>query len=181
MPDCIAAEIRIGGTIRRDLVPGFCKAICDECLSLEWGDAAFDPNSPGELLEACQDCDGARHLRLCDDQASYGQFSILEKFLVEAGICYRRHSDAKYEYDAKIVEFRPGLGQVVFASNNNGDFLVPLEKLTLIATAIDKAVETAEGQTALELLRRLRNLQQLAHESRPIVVPPLEAFEIVRE
>jgi hypothetical protein len=107
--------------------------------------------------------------------------SILEKFLVEAGISYRRHSDAKYEYDAEIVEFRPGLGQVVFASNNNGEFLVSLEKLTRIATAIDQASETAEGQTALEVLRRLRNLQQLAHETRPIVVPPLLAFEIVGE
>jgi hypothetical protein len=56
---------------------------------------------------------------------------------------------------------------------------VPLEKLTRIATAIDKATETAEGQTALELLRRLRNLQQLAHESQPIVVPPLAAIDII--
>jgi hypothetical protein len=181
MPDCIAAEIRIGGTIRQDLVPGLCKAIRDERLSFDWDDSCFDPDSAEELIEACDERDGVRLLCLCDDQASYGQFSILEKYLVEAGICYWRHSDGKYEYDAEIVEFRPGLGQVAFASNNGGDFLVPLEKLTRIATAIDKATETAEGQTALELLRRLRNLQQLAHESRPIVVPPLEAFAIVRE
>jgi hypothetical protein len=38
---------------------------------------------------------------------------------------------------------------------------------------------TAEGQAALELLRRLRNIQQAAEEAMPVVVPPLEAFEIV--
>jgi hypothetical protein len=181
VPDCTAAEIRIGGKIRQDLVPGLCKAIREERLSFDWGDTCFDPDSAEELTEACDERDGVRLLCLCDDQASYGQFSILEKFLVEAGISYRRHSDAKYEYDAEIVEFRPGLGQVVFVSNNDGEFLVPLENLARVATAIDKATETAEGQTALELLRRLRNLQQLAHETRPIIVPPLEAFEIVGE
>ncbi len=179
MADYIAAEIRIGGQIRQDLVPGLCKAIREECVSLDWGDACFVPDSAAELIGGCQDHNGVRLLSLCDDQASYGQFETLEKFLIEAGICFQRHSDAKYEFDAEIIEFRPGLGQVAFGSNNNGEFLVPLEKLTCVATAIDKATETAEGQTALELLRRLRHLQHLAHESLPTVVPPLDAFEIV--
>jgi hypothetical protein len=179
MSEPIAAEIRIGGHIRQDLVPGLCKAIREEYVSLDWGDACFVPDSAEELIEGCQDRNGVRLLCLRDDQANYGTFGILEKFLVEAGICFQRHSDAKYEYDAEIIEFRPGLGQVAFASNNNGELLVPLEKLTCIATAIDKATETADGQTAVELLRRLRQLQQLAHESLPTVVPLLEAFEIV--
>ena len=51
--------------------------------------------------------------------------------------------------------------------------------MTTIAAAIDQAANTAEGQTALELLRRLRNLQQLVHEAKPVVAPPLEPFEIV--
>jgi hypothetical protein len=179
MSEPISAEIRIGGQIRQDLVPGLCRAIREEYVSLDWGDARFVPDSAEELIVGCQDRNGVRLLCLHDDQASYGRFSILEKYLVEAGIGYRRHSDAKYEFDAEIVEFRPGLGQVVFASNNNGEFLVPLEKLTRIATVIDRATETAEGQTALELLRRLRNLQHLVHESIPVAVPLLEPFEIV--
>jgi hypothetical protein len=51
--------------------------------------------------------------------------------------------------------------------------------MTKIAEAVDEAANTAEGQTALELLRRLRNIQQLMHETMPVVVPPLEPFEIV--
>ena len=34
-------------------------------------------------------------------------------------------------------------------------------------------------ETAEDLLRRLRNLQQLVHEAMPPLVPPLEPFEIV--
>ena len=45
--------------------------------------------------------------------------------------------------------------------------------------AISRTANTAEGQTALELLRRLRHLQQLVHESMPVVMPPPEPFGIV--
>jgi hypothetical protein len=45
MPDCFAAEIRIGGKICHDLVPGLYKAIREERLSFDWGNSCFDPNS----------------------------------------------------------------------------------------------------------------------------------------
>jgi hypothetical protein len=180
MSDRMSAEIWIGGKLRRELVPGLCEAICEEGrLSLDWGDTCFAPHAAEELIAGCQDRDGVRMLHLCDDEASDGQFDVLESYLVQAGICFRRHSAAKYEFDSRVVDFRPGFGRVDYSSNNSGECLVPLEKLTRIATAIDQAAATAEGQTALELLRRLRNLQRLAHENRPIDVPPLEAFEIV--
>jgi hypothetical protein len=179
MSEPIAAELRIGGQIRRDLVSGLCKAIAEQGVSLEWGDAYFGPGSAEELSEGCQDRDGVLLLCLCDDQANYGEFGILEKFLVDAGISFRRHSDAKHEFDAEVVEFRPGIGRVEFPSNNNGEGLVPLATLTRIGAAVDNAADTAEGQAALELLRRIRNLQHLVHESMPTNVPALEPFEIV--
>ena len=73
MPDCIAAEIHIGGKIRQDLVPGLCKAIREERLSFDWRDTCFDPDSAEELTEACDEQDGVRLLCLCGDQASYGR------------------------------------------------------------------------------------------------------------
>lgn len=179
MSEPIATEIAIGGRVREDQVAGLCQAIADECVSLDWNDALFQPTSAEDLLEGCQERDGVRVLWLCDDQANYGCFDHLETFLKAQGIAYRHKSDAKYEYDALIIEFRPHIGEVCFASNNNGEALIPLEKLTSLAAAIDRATDTAEGQTALELLRRLRNLQQFAHEVLPIVAPPLTPFEIV--
>ena len=66
-----------------------------------------------------------------------------------------------------------------YSTDNSGQPLIPLDTLTAIAEAVDSATSTAEGQTALELLRRLRNLQQLVHETMPTLVPPLEPFEII--
>ena len=50
MADYLAAQITIGGCIPRRLVPRLCKAIRDEGLALEWGDAHLDPQSAEELL-----------------------------------------------------------------------------------------------------------------------------------
>ena len=48
-----------------------------------------------------------------------------------------------------------------------------------VVKAIDEATNTAEGQTALELLRRLRDLQDLTHQRMPALPPPLGKFEVV--
>ncbi|HEV2968428.1 MAG TPA: hypothetical protein VGY55_00475 [Pirellulales bacterium] len=179
MSEPIPAEIWIGGKTRREQVPQLCKAIEDAGVALEWGDAYFAPETGEELETACQDKDGVRLLCLCDDQANYGEFKLLEEFLVRERITYRRKSDAKYEFDAEVVEHRPQVGQVRYPSDSSGQPFVPLATMMQIAATIDEAANTAQGQTALELLRRLRNVQQLLHEALPVVVPPLEPFEIV--
>jgi hypothetical protein len=179
MSEPIPAEIWIGGKIRREQVPQLCKAIEEERVALEWGDAYFAPRTAEDLLSACQDKDAARLLCLCDDQANYGEFKLLEEFLACEKISYRRKSDAKCEFDAEVVEYRPQVGQVHYPSDSSGEPFVPLATITRIVAAIDEAAITAEGQTALGLLRRLRNIQQLVQEAMPIVVRPLEQFEIV--
>ena len=95
MSEPIPTEISIGGKIRQELVPGLCKAIADEQVSLEWGDAYFRPETAEELLAACQDHDGVRVLWLCDDQANYGRFDVLEGFLEREKIPFRHKSDAQ--------------------------------------------------------------------------------------
>ena len=137
------------------------------------------PETAEDLLAACQEEDGGRRLWLCNIEANYGRLDVLEQFLLRSQISFRHKSDAKYEYDAEIIEYRPRIGLVSYSTDNSGQPLVPLETMTSIMEAIDKATNTAEGQTALELLRRLRNLQQLVHETMPPLVPPLEPFEIV--
>src|SRR5260221_11856170 len=179
MSEPIPTEISIGGQIRADQVPGLCQAIAEEGVSLEWGDACFTPETAEELLAARQEHDGVRVLWLCDDQANYGRLDVLELFLERERITFRHKSDAKYEYDAEIIEYRPEIGQVSYSSDNSGQPLIPLKTMTSIAAAVDHATNTPEGQTALELLRRLRNIQQLVHEKMPTLVPPLEPFEIV--
>jgi hypothetical protein len=179
MSEPIPTEISIGGKIRDDQVPQLCEAIAEQGVSLEWGDACFVPQTAEELVAACQEHDGVRVLWLCDDQANYGRLDVLELFLERQKISFRHKSDAKYEHDAEIIEYRPEFGHEWYSSDNSGEPLIPLAAMTSIATAVDQAANTAGGQTALELLRRLRTIQQLIHESLPKVVPPLAAFEIV--
>jgi hypothetical protein len=179
MSEPIPTEISIGGKILAELVPGLCKAIADEHVALEWGNAYFRPETAEDLLAACQEFDGVRVLWLCNDQANYGRFDVVEGFLEREKISFRHKSDARFDFDAEVVQYRPQIGKVCYASENSGQPLIPLKTMTSIAEAVDEAANTAEGQTALELLRRLRNIQQLMHEAMPVVVPPLERFEIV--
>jgi hypothetical protein len=181
MSDRMAAEIWIGGRIPKRQVRQLCDVICRQGVSLDWGDALFAPDSAAELLEGCRDQGGLRLLHLCNDEISWGEFSELEEFLARRNISFRRRSDARYEHDAQIVEFRPGIGPVWFPTNSSGKPLVPLADLIQVAAAVDQAIESADGETAGQLLSRLRNVRRLVKKSLPIVVPPLEPFEIVEQ
>jgi hypothetical protein len=179
MSESIPAEIWIGGRIPSEHVSELCEVIGVQEVSLEWGEARFEPETADDLVAICKVRNGVRLLFLCDDQANSGEFADLEEFLIGTGISFRRRSESKAEFDGELVEYRPGIGPVRTPCDGGGCPFVPLPTMISVAEAVDQAANTAEGQTALELLRRLRNLQHLVHESMPVVVPPLEPFEIV--
>jgi hypothetical protein len=60
MSEPIPAEISIGGRIHRELAGELLTAIRDQRVSLEWGDARFEPQTAEELLSGCQVKDGVR-------------------------------------------------------------------------------------------------------------------------
>jgi hypothetical protein len=177
--DYMAGEIWIGGRLSEALVPKLCEAICAEAVALDWGDGAFGPETAEELLAALQDDRGAPLLHLYDDQARYGQFKALESFLEDQKIQFTRRFDARYEFDAELVEYRPEIGLVCYPTNNCGEPFVTLSTLAAIAAAVDETLTDAQAKTAAQLFRRLKKIQRLIKRSMPIVVPPLEAFEIV--
>ncbi len=121
MADYMAAEILIGGRIPASIVPELCQAIRQERLGLDYGRACFDPDTASDLLEACRaDSHGALVLKLSDDQARWGEFEQLERFLQDNAIAYTRRSEGKYDCDPEQVEFRPGQGVVVIPTNSAG-------------------------------------------------------------
>ncbi|HEY3963619.1 MAG TPA: hypothetical protein VGM05_03615 [Planctomycetaceae bacterium] len=181
MSDRMAAEIWIGGRIPKRLVPQLCGTICTEGISLDWDESLFAPNNAADLLEGCGDEGGTRLLHLCNVEACWGEFGELEEFLVRRKISFRRRSEAKYEHDAQIVEFRPGIEPVRYPTDSSGKPYVPLADLIHAATQLDRAVESAGGKSATQLLSRLRDVRRLVKNSLPIVVPPLEPFEFVQE
>ena len=162
MSERLCAEIWIGGRLSRVQVPEFLKAVSEARVSLEWGDACFTPNTAEELLESLRD----GRLWLCDDQASYGEFPELESACRALGLSYRRHSEGKYEHDAEIVAWRPGMAEPLFrvGSNRNQSAYVPVEE---VARAL-KHLEAGRAGKAKKILRLLCPQ-----------VPELPPFEIV--
>ena len=80
MADHMAAEIHIGGKVRRSVVQALCTAITESGASLEQGGGRCHLNTPDELLDACPaDADEPRLLKLYDDQARWGEFEELRR------------------------------------------------------------------------------------------------------
>ena len=107
MANRMAAQIWIGGTLSANQVEELCGAITTEGVLLEWGEGPFCPKTPRDLLQASIEHNHGRALRLCDDQASWGEFADLESFLQEHAIPYTRHGESGDGYNGEIVEYRP--------------------------------------------------------------------------
>lgn len=133
MSERMSAWIAIGGSVPRALVPELCGAISQQQLSRDWGDDIFEPEDEDDLTDALNH---KGYLFLCDDEARWGQFDELEKFLRQHGIAYDRHSSAKYEYDAQLDQFRPGLGILNDLASEDGRPLVDREEVEKIRDAL---------------------------------------------
>ena len=163
MSDRLCAIMSIGGQVRQKKLSALLKAIAEAGVGTEWGDPTFAPASAEELLLALKD----GRIRLCDDQASYGAFPELEKTCRKLRLPYRRHTEGKYEFDAEIVDYRPGMRRplVRMGSNNN-------ENETFVAAShVKKALDLLEAGKVEQAIKILR---ELCPE-----VAPLPPFEIV--
>jgi hypothetical protein len=115
-----------------------------------------------ELLESLRD----NRLWLCDDQASYGEFPELESACQNLSLSYTRHSEGKYEYDAEVIEWRPGMTEplVRVGSNHDEGAYVPVKE-------VEKALKHLEAN-------RIGKAKKLLLALCP-KIPKLPPFEIV--
>jgi hypothetical protein len=89
-------------------------------------------------------------IELCDDQCSVGWiFDGCGSSLVDLGVAYEFCQDAKYEYDATVEIFLPGLGVFQSPGSQEGEVHVP-------APWIERAIDESESLDQLrEALWRL--------------------------
>jgi hypothetical protein len=182
MSEQMAAEIQIGGKVRRSIAKKLCAVIARQDVMLDWEQILFRPASADDLLAARGDLDdGVSVLRLYDDRAAWGKFADLEAFLRKHRIPFRRYRESKYEYDATAAMYHPQCGFVEWLTNNNYIPFVQASELTPLADALHKIVaEMKESQVdAAKLQRKLQRLCGKLHKCLPPVVPALETFEIV--
>jgi hypothetical protein len=179
MSDRIPAEIWIGGKIAASLVPGLCTAITDEGVSLEWGDARVRPTGADDLNDAMKENpQGVRLLWFCDDQASCGEFDILESFLREHEIPFTRRSEGRYEYDPETVHFRPGYGLIACATNAAAQPVVEVAEITPVDSMLAEAIALHQQGSDVDCWSQVVTAQQLLRERLSADVPPLEPCEI---
>jgi len=163
MSSRFCASIRIGGQIERSKVEPLLKELREAALSLEWGDAPFMPQNADELLQAC----GGSWLSLCDEQANYGEFPELEAACRKLGLAYCRHSEASFDCDAELADWRPDMKKPLVRAGSNinsHDSYVPIE-------AVRKALALLEAGHTMKAFHAFR---QLCPD-----VPELPPFEIV--
>ena len=166
MADRFCAQITIGGRLTRRRLPRFLKAIADSRGSLEWGDAPFQPASADELTAALS----AGRLVLCDDQARFGEFENLEAACRRLHLAYTRHSESRYEFEAELVDWRPGMREPIvrMCCSNSQNVLVWAD---FVQEALDhlKARRYRKALTVLQWL--LPTIPEL---------PPLEIVPQIR-
>lgn len=184
MSDHMAAEIHIGGKVRRSVVQSLCAAITASGASLEWGGCQCRLNTPDELLRARSgDTGKPLLLKLYDDQARWGEFAELEKFLREHNIAYCRWSDGKYEYDAEADAFQPECGQLWWLTNHCRQPIVVAAELAPIEaklTGLLEVLQRGKVDTA-EVIAQVASIREILRAELPPVVPPLETLEIVED
>ena len=162
MSDRFCAYIRIGGPLPRRRVPELLKAVVNANASFEWGDCCLQPTTEAELLQA-------RHkgkIYLCDAEARYGEFPELEQACQTLGLAYTRCSEGKYEYDALVVDWRPGMKKplVRVGSSSSEATYVPVAKVKKVLHHL----EAGQVRKAKEMLRTLCS-----------EIPRLPVFKIV--
>ena len=161
MSERMSAWIQIGDKLPRSRAEQLCAAISADRVSLDWGDATFEPKAPEELLAARKD----ERLWLCDNEAAWGEFPDLEQTCRELGLAYTRCSDGASVYDAERVDWRPGMESPLsrICSNESGT------KILIAKEPVRKALEALEAGNAPTAKRIL---QSLCHG-----IPPVPPFE----
>jgi len=179
MADRMAAQIWIGGRLSGGQAEDLCGAIADEGVSLDYGDKTFRPSTPEDLIEACDESDDDdRVLRLCDDQASWGEFADLESFLQEHAIPYTRHGEGGGSYNGEIVEYRPGNDPVCISVDANGSPAVDIDAVRRVDKALDVAMRRLDTGDVRRAARWLKVARHSLCEQLPPAIQPLPSFEI---
>jgi hypothetical protein len=182
MSESMAAEIMIGGRIRRSVAEVICPVIARQGVALDWGEAEFRPQTADELLAACCDNgDGVELLRLYDDQARWGEFDALEQFLRNHKIAYLRYSEGKYDFDPQAAAYHPDTGPLEWVTDHNSHAVIKASELRPIANSVARLLAAVRGGKA-QPKGVERTLKQISGKLGKVLVPEpplLTPFEIV--
>jgi len=144
-----AAYINIGGQVDESRLAELLEAIRTASVSHEWGDPPFGPRTADDLRKAIH----KGYLWLCDDQSRYGTFPELEAACRKLGLSYTRWAEGYCQYDAELVDWRPGMRKplVRVGSNDSEATYVPAERVRRALRHLD-AGQVGRAKALLKLL-----------------------------
>lgn len=154
MADRFPGHITLGGTIvietieQREAVNTLLAQFSQD-TGHAWGESSWHETITTGNYQKFLDKLG--YLEGFDDQATYGMFEEIEDDCRAVGIGYSRHSSARYEYNAEIIEWRPGM-EAPFAQISDEDGVINVPGLT-VETAV---ILIGEGRTdeVVEMLKQ---------------------------
>ena len=159
MSDRFPAEIHIGGTIPRKILPKLIRKIVETGASLGEYDGPI-----ARQEETTRALSEGQILHLYDYQATNGRFDDLENFLIRHHLHHDIHRDAYQEYDAELFYYRNN-SSAVFFSSQSGQPLLPLSCFLEI---LDNA--------KLNDAAKVRQLHDLVHHKG---VEPLQPIHLI--
>jgi hypothetical protein len=125
---------------------------------------------------SARDEDGLLHFADCE--AAWGEFAVLEGWLRQHNIPFKRYSSGKYEYLPELVESRPDLGtEVQTIATDSGEPLVCASELVPILETMAKLRRSDRPLSAQ--LRAWKRLSGKLAAIVPPTLPPLPPFSIV--
>jgi hypothetical protein len=181
MADYVAAHITIGGGVRERLVPKLCDAICRQGVSLEWGEFDFCPESGEDLLKACRKIAGAKVLRLFGDEVAYGNFDLLQGFLLDRKLPFDRWHESKYEIPCERMVYRPDRELRFFLTNLDGEIVMRAEPLAGLSRLLQETQQLLRSRGKQAAIQALRRCQRLVAEHLPPAILPLPDLTIVAD
>lgn len=174
MADRFPGEITLGGTIVINTVEE--RERVENALSLFGEYCSHNYGEPRHGHVSIEEVPGLLNdegmLVGKDDQARYGEFEEVEAACREAGIGYRRHSSARYEYDAEQVEWRPGMEEAHLCfANDDGNLYVREDTAREILGILDDDTKISTD--------RISEVRKIIKDELGDHIPALEPFKII--
>lgn len=144
----LSASLSIGGPIPSNLLPTLISLIQQQHVTLSTIDALFHPLTVTDLLDAAR----GETLDLFATDAPYGEFPVLEAYLMAHHIGFDRHHHADTQFDATLLRFRPGMScPRVFASENEDQAILVEARLLSHVLHLLRASQTTDASNLLSL------------------------------
>ncbi|MCY2989345.1 MAG: hypothetical protein NTY19_15930 [Planctomycetota bacterium] len=147
MSDCLPAEIWIGVSVAASLVPDLCAAITEECIMLDWDEAAFQPKNVQDLKASLRENNHAA-LNPLREQLP-GSLSPLEPFEIEAPEEMRRDGHPAADAGGDTGDWTHLTGRPVPRWIGNIDWALLRRQKTWLEFQPLQYADEAEGLLAL--------------------------------